>query len=182
MYEVFWNSENRCLLVEDYLTKRAMPFDDMPMSWKIRCDEAVKCQYPGAHEKLCELYGNGTEFAHGRMKQFIACNFSDKDGIPDIDEDFNFNIEKTACPARDKICKHCICCPAISNEISEREKQILSFFVLGLSEEEIAESLFISPFTVRNHIRNMYRKVGVAGKSNPDRRLIAFVHAKRIII
>jgi DNA-binding CsgD family transcriptional regulator len=181
MYEVYWNSENNCLLVEDFKTKMAVPFGEMPCSWFLRCDEAIKTQFPDAYTKLCNICGDGFAYDRVRVRQFIACNFSEKDGIPDIDEEFNFNIEKTACPARGAICQLCICSPAMNTEISSREKQLLSFFVQGFSEEEIAESLYISHFTVHNHIKNMYRKIGVAGKSNPDRRLIAYVHAKKIL-
>lgn len=181
MFEVYWNSENKCLLVEDYATKKAVPFSEMPLIWVHNCDEAIKMQYPDAYEKLCHILGEEKAFAHGRVKQFIACNFTEKDGIPDIDDDFNFNIEKTACPARGYICQLCLCSPAMNTEISAREKQLLNFFVQGFSEEEIADALFISTYTVHNHIRNMYRKIGVAGKSNPDRRLIAYVHAKKLI-
>jgi DNA-binding CsgD family transcriptional regulator len=182
MYEVFWNSENNCLLVEDFKTKMAVPFDNMPLTWALRCNDAIRVQFPDAYEKLCHILGEDKAWAHARVKQFIACNFSEKDGIPDIDEEFNFNIEKTACPARGTVCQLCLCSPAMNTEITSREKQLLSFFIQGSSEEEIAELLFISPYTVHNHIKNMYRKIGVAGKSNPDRRLIAYVHAKKMII
>lgn len=181
MYEVYWNAENTVLLVEDYKNKKVVPFNEMPQSWVLQCDEAIKSHFPQAYENLCAICRPERGFAFARVKQFIACNFSEKDGIPDIDEDFNFNIEKTACPARGAVCQLCICSPALNTDISGREKQLLSFFVQGLSEEEIAEALFISPFTVHNHIKNMYRKIGVAGKSNPDRRLIVYIHTMKIL-
>jgi len=181
MYEVYWNSENTCILVEDYKTKKAVPFNEMPLTWALSCDDAIRIQFPDSYKKLCHIFGETKALAHARVKQFISCNFSEKDGIPDIDEEFNFNIEKTACPARGIVCQLCLCSPEMNTEISAREKQLLGFFVQGFSEEEIAEALFISPYTVHNHIKNMYRKIGVAGKSNPDRRLIAYIHSKKIL-
>ncbi len=44
-------------------------------------------------------------------------------------------------------------------ELSARETGILEQISQGLSNKEIAENLFISPFTVKRHIENIYRKL-----------------------
>lgn len=49
--------------------------------------------------------------------------------------------------------------------LSSREVQILSMIVDGLNNNEIAEKLFISIETVRNHIRHIYEKLNVHSKS-----------------
>jgi len=46
-------------------------------------------------------------------------------------------------------------------KISTREKEVLPLMCDGMSSRDIAETLFISPRTVENHIRNIYRKCGV---------------------
>ena len=63
------------------------------------------------------------------------------------------------------------------NEISEREKEILKFIVLGKKNEEIADTLNISKNTVLTHRRNIMRKLLV--KSTPQ--LIAKTLQKGII-
>lgn len=45
--------------------------------------------------------------------------------------------------------------------ISEREAEIISLLVEGLSNQEIAKKLFISANTVKTHIKNIYVKLGV---------------------
>ena len=35
----------------------------------------------------------------------------------------------------------------------------------GVSKEEIAEQLYISPYTVKNHIKSVYLKLGIHEKS-----------------
>ena len=62
-------------------------------------------------------------------------------------------------------------------EISDREKEILKFIVLGKKNEEIADSLNISKNTVLTHRRNIMRKLHV--KSTPQ--LIAKTLQKGII-
>jgi DNA-binding NarL/FixJ family response regulator len=46
-------------------------------------------------------------------------------------------------------------------ELSKREIDILSCLVKGYSQKMIASNLFISPFTVNNHIKNIYQKMHV---------------------
>ncbi|PTS98532.1 DNA-binding response regulator [Pedobacter sp. HMWF019] len=45
--------------------------------------------------------------------------------------------------------------------LSKRELDILSYLVKGFSHKMIATELFISPFTVNNHIKNIYNKMHV---------------------
>ncbi|MEW5842343.1 MAG: response regulator transcription factor [Bacteroidota bacterium] len=51
------------------------------------------------------------------------------------------------------------------NDLSVREKEILSLIVDGLSNDEISSKLFISLQTVRNHIRHIYEKLHVHSKA-----------------
>ncbi len=48
--------------------------------------------------------------------------------------------------------------------ISERESEITRLIVDGLSNQDIAKKLFISPNTVKNHIYNIYRKIGIKNR------------------
>lgn len=43
--------------------------------------------------------------------------------------------------------------------LSDRETQILEHLSKGLTNKNIAETLFISPFTVKRHIENIYQKL-----------------------
>ena len=48
--------------------------------------------------------------------------------------------------------------------LSKREIEILENLKLGMDYQRTAEKLFISPFTVRKHIENIYRKLQVNNK------------------
>jgi DNA-binding CsgD family transcriptional regulator len=45
--------------------------------------------------------------------------------------------------------------------ITNREREIINLIVKGCSNTEIGKKLFISPKTVRNHVYNIYQKIGV---------------------
>ncbi len=53
---------------------------------------------------------------------------------------------------------------SLDSLLSEREKEILQHTIKGYSPKQIADTLFISVFTVRKHIANIYEKLHV--KSN----------------
>ena len=56
--------------------------------------------------------------------------------------------------------------PTASEDIlSVREREVLGLLVEGLNYRTIADRIFISPETVRNHIRNIYEKLHVHSRS-----------------
>jgi DNA-binding NarL/FixJ family response regulator len=50
--------------------------------------------------------------------------------------------------------------------LTSRESQILSLLGEGLKNHEIAERLFISPQTVRWHLRSLYTKLGTHDRNS----------------
>lgn len=57
--------------------------------------------------------------------------------------------------------------PAESNEynLTEKEKEVLTFLIDGLEYKEIAMKISVSPHTVRNHIANIYKKLHVTSRT-----------------
>lgn len=51
------------------------------------------------------------------------------------------------------------------NILTKREREVFELLVLNKSTREIAEELFISEKTVRNHISNSMQKLGVKGRA-----------------
>ncbi|MFC9330876.1 LuxR C-terminal-related transcriptional regulator [Kitasatospora sp. NPDC057015] len=49
-------------------------------------------------------------------------------------------------------------------ELSERELEITQFIARGLATGEIAKQLFLSPHTVRDHVKAVFEKVGVSSR------------------
>ena len=50
----------------------------------------------------------------------------------------------------------------VEHDLTTREMEILQSLSKGLSYNEIADSLFISPKTVRNHLYNIYQKLQIS--------------------
>jgi DNA-binding NarL/FixJ family response regulator len=54
---------------------------------------------------------------------------------------------------------------AASADLSARERQVLELIAHGLGNDEIAEHLFLSTKTVRNHITHVFAKTGVTTRA-----------------
>jgi DNA-binding NarL/FixJ family response regulator len=51
--------------------------------------------------------------------------------------------------------------PRADYNLTEREREILKFLVEGLTKQQIAERLSLSPHTIDGHVRNIYTKLHV---------------------
>lgn len=179
MKEIYWNTANDMLLVEDLDSGEVIRFDEMPRAFFIAMDAKIRENYPDQHAELCQMAGKiGCEY--GRAFQFSACNFSTKDGSPDIDDDGNFIVERVSCPVR-HTCKRSTCKAQVSGKLSAREIQVIALFVKGYSEEEIGERLFISKSTVHNHTSHIYTKLNLTGTANPDHQLVAYACKNKLV-
>ena len=56
--------------------------------------------------------------------------------------------------------------------LSRRELDVIYYLTRGLSEDELAEKLFISKLTVHTHIKNIYSKLGAKSRIELYRRVI----------
>ena len=107
-----------------------------------------------------EMAGVGKE-----KEQCVKCLFANLDGVPDLTDDGVFMPEYVECPNRGSCQWEGIGCLARAPcqfGLSERESEIAD--LAELSNKEIAEKLFLSPYTVSTHLQNVQRKVGVRNK------------------
>lgn len=63
--------------------------------------------------------------------------------------------------------------PVPGNPISAREKEVLSALAVGLSNREIAQKLYISENTVKNHVRNILEKMEVNSRTQAIAKALA---------
>ncbi|CDD91365.1 spore germination protein gerE [Coprobacillus sp. CAG:826] len=50
--------------------------------------------------------------------------------------------------------------------LTKREREVFELLVKNHSTKEIADTLFVSEKTVRNHISNVIQKLGVRGRAH----------------
>jgi NarL family two-component system response regulator LiaR len=53
----------------------------------------------------------------------------------------------------------------VGDDLSAREREVLTMVVQGLSNEDIADRLVISPFTVKHHVSKCISKLGAANRT-----------------
>ena len=61
--------------------------------------------------------------------------------------------------------------------LTRREREVLALIVAGQSNREMAESLVVSPETVKTHVRHVLVKLGVARKAE----IRAMLHNSRYV-
>ena len=54
---------------------------------------------------------------------------------------------------------------APTERLSKRELEILALVASGLNAREIGRRLFVSAWTVRNHVKAIYRKAGIRSRA-----------------
>src|SRR5690349_10149480 len=54
--------------------------------------------------------------------------------------------------------------PQLPTSLTTQERRVLSHVAAGRSNAEIAEALVVAPSTVRKHLENVYRKLGVSNR------------------
>ena len=65
----------------------------------------------------------------------------------------------------------------VAKLLRPRELSILALYSEGLSAVEIAEIFVISPHTVRTHVKNAYRRLGIHSRAEAAR----LIHAERVL-
>lgn len=125
----------------------------------------IKEYYPHAYSALVNQYAKCTDSKCRIVSRFIRCNFSRQDSIPDVDG-HNLNLEIVRCPMRSECqFENIICRPEFSTTLTSRETEILKHIAAGTEESRIADIMYLSVYTVKNHRHNIYRKLGIQSKA-----------------
>jgi DNA-binding NarL/FixJ family response regulator len=54
--------------------------------------------------------------------------------------------------------------PALTVPLTTQEQRVLRHVASGMTNAEVAQRLFVAPSTVRKHLENAYRKLGVSNR------------------
>jgi len=63
--------------------------------------------------------------------------------------------------------------PENLNDLTRREKEVISELSKGLYYKEIAVKIFISKETVKKHVKSIYRKLGVRNRVEATMKYVA---------
>lgn len=127
--------------------------------------------YPEAYQDLSKWYqrsaANVPYYQFLMVNRFCRCNFGKLDNTKkDIDSRGIFNFERIDCPMRGE-CPHegKVCLPKFNSKLSESELRVMKLVYNGYSNDEVADTLYLSPHTVKNHIKSVYLKLGIHEKA-----------------
>ena len=126
--------------------------------------------YPTAYAALQEEYSrsatNAPYYQYLMVRRFCKCNLGKLDSTKIDLVNGLLNFERVTCPLRGE-CKRegVICCPKFNSKLSEAELRVMRLVYDGLEKDEIAARLFLSPHTIKNHVKSVYAKLGIHEKS-----------------
>lgn len=127
--------------------------------------------YPEAYKDLSKWYQksaiNVPYYQYLIVNRFCRCNFGKLDNTKkDIGHNGVFNFERIDCPMRGE-CPHenIVCNPKFNSKLSDAELRVMKMVYEGCDNEDIADTLYLSPHTVKNHIKSVYAKLGIHEKS-----------------
>ena len=132
--------------------------------------DRIRNDYPDAYKALEECYKksapNKNYYKYIMARRFLRCNFAQLDSTSYDIEENKVNFERVDCPLRGE-CKYdgIICSPIYKTSLSAQEIKVGALWYEGLSKDEIAGVLFLSPETINNHIRNIYKKLNIHEKA-----------------
>lgn len=132
--------------------------------------ETIEEMYPDAYKALQEEYKRSSlnirYYQYLMVRRFCRCNFGELDSTKADIRGGAFNFERVSCPLRGE-CKHdgVICCPRFNSKLSEAELRVMRLIYAGMTIEEVATNLYLSPHTVKNHIKATYTKLGIHEKA-----------------
>lgn len=127
--------------------------------------------YPEADKALRKAYEksslNVPYYKWLMVTRFIRCNFGALDTTDaDMADDGIFRFEKVKCPLRGECqLENVVCMPKFNTRLSEAENRVMKLYFENPGIEEIAEVLYLSGHTVKNHIKASYAKLGVHSRS-----------------
>lgn len=127
-------------------------------------------RYPDAYKALSECYSKASTnvpyYQYLMVRRFCKCNFGSLDNTKsDVDIDGNMHFEYIPCPLRGE-CPYesRICSPKMNNNISDAEMRVMECVYKGMTNDKTALHLFLSPNTVKNHIKSVYAKLGICSR------------------
>ena len=136
--------------------------------------------YPKAYKALCSEYEkcrlNLSYYRFKIVNRFCKCNFGNIDNVPDVSNGV-FNFERVSCPLRGECrLEGIVCGPEFDNKVSPAEKRVMKLIGQSKTAEEIADELYLSVYTVRNHLRNIYTRLGIHNRQE----LMNYIHKNKL--
>jgi two-component system response regulator DegU len=143
----------------------------MPGADGLTCLDRIRRRYPGVKVVLCSMSADPEQVQEAFMRGasgYIVKNV----GAKDLGSAIRQAVEGTA--------YHALGLPAINEDtiaraagLTARELQIMKAVARGLSNKAIARELWVAEQTVKFHLGNVYRKLGISSRTEAVRWALA---------
>lgn len=140
---------------------------DLPGQNGIQCTRAIKEAHPAVQVLICTVFEDDAKI-FGALKAGATGYILKRAPLEELFAAIQL-IMQGGSPMSSGIARRVVSSfqePVPSGEarLSVREGEVLELLAQGLRMKEIAEHLFVSVFTVRAHVRNIYEKLQVRSR------------------
>ncbi len=152
---------------EDYLFQGGvrLTYKQFPASIIAKTDATI-LKRPRAIWALNDI---GLKDPDQRRRQFLRCNCSNFDYVPDLSTEVEtLRTEYVACSVRGKCKYEGKLCQGVfvqNGKLTLQELRVMALIRIGLFDKEICEKLYISIDTLKSHKTHIQQKLGVSRKS-----------------
>lgn len=122
--------------------------------------------------KLHNIAAHGTLGSGGAIKSFFGFSRVNADFGPRLVHRLQMLVPHLHCTFARVLAEESANGPKSPAAITQREAEILAWVREGKTNQEIALILQLSPLTVKNHARNIFKKLGVSTRSQAVARAI----------
>jgi len=162
------NGRKAIKMIKDFKPNIILMDIEMPEMGGFEATSKIKSLYPEIFIIMLTAYASKDEISKGLSSG--ASGFLSKDLTPEKMYDAIRSVAKGGIAIQDELMQKMVESFINNNKnniekskniLTAREKEVLHLLNDGLNNKMIAESLFISEKTVKNHLHNIYEKLGV---------------------
>lgn len=140
---------------------------DLPGQSGIQCTRTIKEQHPGVQVLICTVFEDDAKI-FGALKAGATGYVLKRAPLEELFAAIHLIVQGGS-PMSSAIARRVVSSfadPSVSGEVrlSVREEEVLELLSQGLRMKEIADRLFVSVYTIRAHVRNIYEKLQVQSR------------------
>jgi DNA-binding NarL/FixJ family response regulator len=163
----FANADQAMIAIAEEIPDVVIMDIDLPGMNGIQCTRAIKEAYPAVQVLICTVYEDDAKI-FGALKAGATGYVLKRAPLEELFAAIHVIVQGGS-PMSSGIARRVVSSfqdPDVTGQakLSVREQEVLEWLSQGLRMKEIADKMFVSVYTIRAHVRNIYEKLQVQSR------------------